>query len=337
MAALSSTRRTLKLGLIVLAAVCAAALPESEHEALAQEQRPLGPAAWGSNHVGKPLPEFVHGDECLFCHRNDIGSTWQQNAHGVTVRQVEDAPRLRRLTENPAIGKIASEIEFVLGSRNRIRFLKKEGYGRFALLNTQAELGESGETRWHGHEKPEWDKAKFGDRCAGCHTTAVDSKAKTFAAFGLDCYTCHGSVTLEHTGDTSLIWLSKKRRSDVQAITSICAQCHLRGGRSRSSGLPYPNNFVAGDNLFQDFEVNFSLADDATLNPGDRHIYENVRDVVVNGKRSPSCLSCHQIHDGGSFKHRRVAKSAICNNCHEPEGPLKVVKEYVVTSSLCEY
>src|SRR6266446_1000602 len=31
------------------------------------------PVAWGSNHVGKPIPEYVHGDECLFCHRNNIG------------------------------------------------------------------------------------------------------------------------------------------------------------------------------------------------------------------------------------------------------------------------
>ena len=52
------------------------------------------PAAWGGNHVGKPIPEYVHGDECLFCHRNTIGVTWQKNAHGVAVRQGEDAPEL---------------------------------------------------------------------------------------------------------------------------------------------------------------------------------------------------------------------------------------------------
>src|SRR5213078_1528900 len=52
-----------------------------------QQAAPLQPAqsandpgAWGSNHIGKPIPEYVHGDECLFCHRNNIGSTWQKNA-----------------------------------------------------------------------------------------------------------------------------------------------------------------------------------------------------------------------------------------------------------------
>src|SRR5215831_20084356 len=60
------------------------------------------PAGWGGNHVGKPIPEFVHGDECLFCHRNNIGVTWQQNAHGVTIRHREDAPELLAMVSKQA-------------------------------------------------------------------------------------------------------------------------------------------------------------------------------------------------------------------------------------------
>src|SRR6266849_698004 len=61
----------------------------------APAQKTLDPAAWGSNHVGKPVPDFVQGDECLFCHRNDIGPGWQKNTHGLAVRQSEDAPEWR--------------------------------------------------------------------------------------------------------------------------------------------------------------------------------------------------------------------------------------------------
>jgi hypothetical protein len=43
------------------------------------------------------------------------------------------------------------------------------------------------------------------------------------------------------------MWLSKKRATTVRAITSICAQCHVRYGKSRSTGLPYRNTFIAGD------------------------------------------------------------------------------------------
>ena len=164
----------------------------------------------------------------------------------------------------------------------------------------------------------------------------MDAKTRAFSAFGLDCYTCHGVVDLEHTADTAKMWLSKKRRDDAKAITSICAQCHLREGKSRSTGLPYPNNFVAGDNLFNDYEVDFAKADDETLNPGDRHVLRNVRDVVKNGS-DVTCLSCHRVHANSSDKHRRVLTGAICLDCHNAQGPKKAVKTYVVHSPLCEY
>src|SRR5262245_7516247 len=302
------------------------------------EQKPVDPKAWGGNHVGKPIPEYIHGDECLFCHRNDIGPTWQKNAHGVTVRQREDAPELTKILESmPALSDLSKQIEYFLGSRHRVRFLKKEGYGKFTTLNAQAAFGETGQAaKLIDHEKLAWDKEKFANRCAGCHTTAVDAETKAFSAFGLDCYTCHGEVDINHTQDTSLVLLSKKRRSDARAITSLCAQCHLRESKSRSTGLPYPNNFVAGDNLFQDLDVDWARADDQKLNAGDRHVWRNARDVALHGAESVTCLSCHQVHANSSFKHRRVLKAPICAECHQGEG-FKDIKRYEVHSPLCEY
>ena len=296
------------------------------------------PAAWGSNHIGKPIPEYVHGDECLFCHRNDIGTTWQKNAHGVTVRQGEDAPELQAIVrKQPALSSVATQIEYFLGSRHRVRFLKKDGYGKFALLNTQAVLGPDTQVEeWIDVGKLSWDKERFGNRCAGCHATGVDPTAKTFTAFGLECYTCHGDVTLEHTKNTSLMWLSKKRRDDARVITSICAQCHLRLGKSRSTGLPYPNNFIAGDNLFQDYEVDLAKADDESLNPGDRHILRNVRDVVLRGQLATTCLTCHQLHAISTEMHPKAAVGPICSDCHGAKLTV-VVKPYAVHSTLCEY
>src|SRR5262252_9004412 len=162
--------------------------------AAAAAQTRLDPAAWGSGHAGQPVPEYTHGDECLFCHRNDIGPGWQKNAHGLAARQREDAPELVKKLSPPA------EVEFFLGSRNHVRFLKKAGYGKFAILSS----------------KGEWEKDKFADRCTGCHSTGVD-KDRSFSAFGLDCYTCHGVVDLQHTADTARMWLSKKRRDDAKA------------------------------------------------------------------------------------------------------------------------
>lgn len=263
---------------------------------------------------------------------------WPKTAHGATVREREDAPELGRVLEGQtALASIAPQVEFFLGSRAHIRFLRKEGYGKFALLGTQAVLGPDHKAQsWVDLEKPVWDKNKFADRCAGCHTTAVDPATKAFTAFGLDCYTCHGVVTLDHTKDTALMWLSKKRRDDAPAVTSICAQCHLRMGKSRSTGLPYPNNFIVGDNLFQDYEVDFSKADDPNLNPGDRHVLRNVRDAALYGSKV-TCLDCHRVHAGSSVKHRLALSGPICLDCHNAQGPKKPAKKYTVHSALCEY
>ena len=302
----------------------------------------LDPAAWGTSHAGTLPPDFVRGDECLFCHRSTVGVTWKDTSHGAAVRHREDAPALAATVRTePALAPVAAEVEYFLGSRNRARPMKQTGVGRFALLDAQGELDGGGVTRWIARSLS-WDDERFANRCSGCHATGVDPATKTFSAFGLDCYTCHGDVSLEHTKDWSLVWWSAARRNEtgfeaVQAMTSICAQCHLRGGRSASTGLPYPSTFIAGDNLFKDFRVDLARADDPALNPGDRHVLRNVRDVALFGARAPTCTTCHRVHAQTSARHRLVPRAPVCMDCHEFEGTTVRTARYVVDSPLCEY
>ena len=87
----------------------------------------------------KPFPEYMHGDECLFCHRNDVGETWQENAHTITVRQREDAPDLEKiLAAQPVLAPFGPDVSHFMLGRERVRFLKKQGYGRMEILSTQA-------------------------------------------------------------------------------------------------------------------------------------------------------------------------------------------------------
>jgi hypothetical protein len=186
-------------------------------------------------------------------------------------------------------------------------------------------------------EEARWDTKKFAGSCAGCHTTGVDSKAGTFTTPSLDCYVCHGNANENHAKDTAQMLLAKKRQDPARVVTSICAQCHVRTGKSRSTGLPFPNNFVAGDNLFRDFQVDLSPEHLQKLNPADRHVHDNVRDVVLLGKDGITCLSCHDVHKSSSKKHHRVAESAYCQHCHNPTGSKKERKAYDVHSSTCGY
>ena len=305
-----------------------------------QPPKMLDPAAWGSDHVGQPVPEYMTGDECLFCHREDVGQTWALNRHHRTIRQADpDSPALVALYKFPGSSAQAEHVQLVLGHNKRQRFLKPtDAYGQLALLSTGwlptvgAEPGKLIRT-----ENAHWDMQTFGKSCAGCHATGVDSQTHSFMAPSLDCYVCHGDVTIEHTKNPSLMLLARERHDPARVVISICAQCHVRTGRSRSTGLPYPNNFVPGDNLFRDFQVDFSVESLATANPADRHVLENVRDVVLFGRDETTCLSCHDVHRQSGRKHHRAEGTEICLNCHNATAPKAVRKTYEVHSGTCGY
>ena len=298
----------------------------------------LDPAAWGSDHVGKPVPAFTSGDECLFCHR-DVGPTWGANRHGQTIRTSEtDAAALKALLQPPETKSLATTVELLLGGKNRLRFLKRgQDHGKLDLLSVEWIPPRAGvEGKLTKPDLARWDSQAFGSRCAGCHASGVDSSKQAFTAISLDCFACHGEIPDKHTTQPSLAILSPRGHDTPAAITSICAQCHLRTGASRSTGLPYSNNFVAGDNLFRDFRVDFTDAAIQKLNPGDRHVQENVRDVVLLGKENVTCLSCHNVHKQTSKKHHLVKDGSICLNCHGA-GSKKEHTAYEVHSTTCGY
>jgi len=302
-------------------------------------KKQLDPTAWGSNHVGEGLPMYMESGECLFCHRAGAGITWHKNKHNRTIREPDaDEPAMQALRANPATAPLADQVQMILGDTRAQRFLKRAAaYGKLDLLSPSVSFGRSRRGKLENFDKPSWDADIFAQQCAGCHTTAVDPETHAFAAISLDCYTCHGDAPAEHANDPKLIPLAKARMDTPAAVISICGSCHIRFGKSKSSGLPYPNNYVAGDNLFQDFEVDFAKADDPKLNPADRHVMQNVRDVALLGREGMTCLTCHDVHGGTSKKHRDLPVEANCSLCHEATKPIKGNKAYEVHSQRCQY
>lgn len=327
--------------ILVVAAACTVATPASAEDPAPPKR--LDPAAWGSDHVGQPPPAYMTGDECLFCHRQ-IGPAWSDNRHQRTIRPaLPDDPAIRLLRKLDSGGELAAQTRYLLGSRHATRFLRRsEKYGRLDLLSTSF-VPRPDDGQLKHSDAPHWQADTFADRCAGCHTTAVDTPARAFSALSLDCFTCHGKVELDHTKDIRRVFLSSQSR-EPRHVTSICGQCHLRGGRSRSSGLPYPNAFVAGDNLFRDFQVDFSDRSLEALPAIDRHIYQNARDVAVFGRSAVTCLSCHDVHEQSSEKHQQLADEAICASCHLPgtdntelREPWRPVNRQRAHSRVCDY
>jgi len=257
-----------------------------------------------ADHVGKPVPDYMTGDQCLFCHRNVVGPTWEQEPHAWTIRP---------LGVPPNVAQVPKDATHVIGSPQHYRALKLIGYGSFAVLAADGKT---------------WQPDVFAKQCAGCHTTGVDPKTHTFATFAFDCFACHGDLSEDHTTKPQIALLGNKRPRDPKEIVEICASCHLRGGRSQSSGLPYPNGFIAGDDLFADFKVDLKRDLDPGMNPADRHSYTYTRKVMEGGS-TQTCLDCHRVHGRPDLKHE------YCIDCDELPAAAKGTGK--LRSETCQY
>ena len=234
------------------------------------------------------IADYPTGDSCLFCHRNEIGSSWLDNSHAWTIRPAGEPPQ---------VSPLPPDATHVIGE-DRFRALKQNGYGKFALLTV-------GGTSWQTNV--------FEKQCAGCHTTAVNPQTGEFSSIALDCYSCHGNVPEDHATRKGTALLSRTRPSADQEVISICGSCHLRGGRSKTSGRPYPHAYVAGGDLFKDFQVDLRLAEKSQLDSSDSHVYLKTR-AVVQGGSDKSCVDCHRIHGPPERQDRdRKRFSEICH------------------------
>ncbi len=263
--------KILSLAALLLASLAAAAAEQGSADALARS-----------------IADYPTGDSCLFCHRNEIGSSWLANSHAWTIRPVG---------EPPAVSPVPADATHVIGNEH-FRPLKQNGYGKFALRTL-------GDTSWQGNV--------FEKQCAGCHTTAVNPQSGEFSSIALDCYSCHGNVPEDHATRKGTALLSRTRPNADHEVISICGSCHLRGGRSKTSGRPYPHAYVAGGDLFKDFQVDLKRDSKAQLDSSDSHVYLKTR-AVLQGGSDKSCVDCHRIHGPpGPRKNDGKHFSEICH------------------------
>ncbi len=300
------------------------------------------PAAWGDDHVDEKLPMFTEGGECLFCHRTDSITRWNRNRHQRTMRlATPDEPAMKALANFEGLEDVAEEIGLLLGAKEHARYMKRSAkYGQAEMLPIKFNANE--EPTAQSISVPEsgareWDAAAFAERCAGCHASGVDRETLAYQAVAHDCFVCHGEVPTTHAANPEEALFSKTGKHSPEVLTAICASCHIRTGTSRSTGRPYPTNFVPGDNVFKDFEVDFSDEAIDALNPNDAHVLMNIRDVAVRGLTGETCMTCHDIHDQSTEAHELLKTRQDCYVCHEEGVRKSDVPQVDVHSAVCEY
>jgi predicted CXXCH cytochrome family protein len=60
--------------------------------------------------------------------------------------------------------------------------------------------------------------------------------------------------------------------------------------------------------------------------------------VVLDGRDSLTCLSCHDVHQASVSRHEKLdSNSALCATCHESKSGKWTTKIYDVHSKVCGY
>jgi hypothetical protein len=313
--------RTLSSAALLAAALLAAACTQVPETAAPPEYDP-------EDH------EFAGSQTCQPCHVQAFAD-WQGSSHATTVRPADysDVELVESFIE-------CGDLFFshVLGDRHHVRFLVEDaerppGQGRWLALPCGWDVHEKEVTL---HHPGRWRDLPWESGCAGCHVTGFRADDHGFLELGVGCEECHGPSKRHLTEPVPGTSLSFKDSSAAEEV-SVCASCHLQGGRSRSTGLKLPPHYLAGGLLFDDYEFDWSELDaDGGDKVLDLHQKINVHAVVVEGDDGLRCTSCHALHAMTDEKHRELPRQDYCLLCHQDTSDY-ALKEYSQSCNVCEF
>lgn len=273
---------------------------------------------------------FTGSAACMPCHV-EAHAQWDASSHAHTIRvaDIEDEDLLASI-----IPCSDMSVTHVLGDRHEVRFLVEDrqvpwGQGRFLALPCSWRPVEKAP---EVHHLGEWRDRPFEGACAACHVTGFQ-RDQSFLEVGVGCESCHGPGAAHVAAPTKLnvVTFEGTARDEI----TICASCHLQDAVSQRTGLKFPDGYVPGGSLFDDFKYDWTLLEQAPTEKAlDVHQKILVRSVVHDGDESLRCTSCHAMHGLGDEKHRELPAQPYCQTCHEPD---MKVKEYSQQCNVCEF
>ena len=290
----------------------------------------------GAASAGARLPDLSGADSvgsaaCSACHAAQ-SAEWTASAHATTVRAaaVEDEDKLASM-----IPCSEMEVTHVLGKRHHLRYLQERptvawGQGRFLALPCGWDVGGK---QVEMHHADDWRQLPWETSCAACHVTGY-RKDHSFLEPGVGCERCHGPGSLHVKAPSRTTIVSYAGTSAAQEVTT-CASCHLQGGTSMRTRQKYPDGFLPGGNLFDDYVFDWKGLDaHDTSQALDVHQKLIVRRVTVDHDDSLRCTSCHALHSLSHEKHEALPRQDFCGTCHESDMKLK---EYRQSCPVCEF
>ena len=281
------------------------------------------------------LPGYQGSARCMQCHLSQHRE-WEGSLHARTVHRPSE-PESVMLRQ--ALLCEQEQAAYVLGEKHSRRFMVPSPLepGRHVLLPCRYDVGPA---EWVSLHESDWSKLTWERECGACHSVGFSSDTFSMKEMGVGCESCHGPDS-RHGTHTSAARMTVFAKLPAKDEITICASCHLQGGRSASTGLNYARNYEPGADLFADYKFDWATLDrpvTAADNPIDVHQKLLIRDTVTTGPGSRGelrCTSCHEFHRMGHAKHEKLARQEFCHLCHEA-ADFKL-KEYDQSCNVCEF
>jgi hypothetical protein len=310
--------------------LCAVLAPGCRPRTGSTAARPAAAAAATPTPAGARV--HVGSLACQPCHAA-IHAEWLASAHATTVRPAtfEDEDRLASFVQCSDL-----TATHVLGDRHQVRYLLEReavpwGDGRWLALPCAWDVADKSVELLH---VADWETLPWERSCAPCHVTGFRAADAGFLELGVGCESCHGPGS-EHVASARKDVIASFSAAPDGTEVTACAACHLQDGVSRRTGRKYPDGFVPGGTLFDDFTFDWASldapAEDRAL---DVHQKLVIRQLAEDGDTTVRCTACHDMHGLGHARHAAAPRGSLCSTCHRDDMTLR---EYGHTCNVCEF
>ncbi len=261
--------------------------------------------------------QYTTSEGCKECHP-EIYRQWEMTSHAKMLRDARKTPSAI-LADNFSedIPFTKDDIEFTLGSHWIQKYLTRIDGDLYILPRFWNIV----ENDWEPYSIWNWRNRPYSHHCNWCHSVGYDTGTKTYVEESIGCEACHGPGKRHAESGEAEDIVNPAKLPKMEA-DMICEACHTDGKDRRSKTYPFPDGYVAGDDL-REYYTDFFMPKPGSKGwyKGESTYQERHRMFLFWQSRfystARSCDVCE--FDRGIEKdaeERLMSRDEYCGTCH---------------------
>ena len=277
--------------------------------------------------------KYAGSKACAECHVTYY-DTWKDSAHNKMIRPAIFSGPNKNVQADFSIADPnrpceMKDVKWVIGHRWKQRFIGVVN-GEEVVFPGQWSIKDkkwqsyTAKSDWWYPKHPDWKTRSNFNLCAGCHSTGVDPKAKSWTEQNITCESCHGPGKA-HSAKPTVQNIVNPSRLSTERSMDVCLSCH-QAGKPDAEEFAWPVGFLPGQKLadyWHGFEPEAGKQTAEFWQNGTAH-KDRVQGNTFNHSKMHGagiqCSNCHDSH-GSKFTSMTLkspSTNALCNSCHGP-------------------